>query len=67
VFAFTTPGSRSVYVCSSPFMTLGRRAGLISPATVVIHEMLHSLGLGEGGPFPSSIEITLRVQTRCGR
>jgi hypothetical protein len=32
---------------------------------VIIHEMLHSLGLGENPP--SSKEITLRVMQRCWR
>ena len=31
---------------------------------VLIHEMLHSLGLGEGPP--SSLEITRGVLARCG-
>jgi hypothetical protein len=32
---------------------------------MVIHEMLHSLGLGENPP--SSREITKQVTARCGR
>jgi hypothetical protein len=32
-------------------------------ATIVIHEELHSLGLGENPP--SSLEITARVVARC--
>lgn len=67
VFAFTQPGSRAIYVCGSSFMGLVGRAGPISPSVVVIHEMLHSLGLGEGGSFPSSAAITHRVELRCGR
>ncbi len=31
---------------------------------MVIHEMLHTLGLGENPP--TSIEITQRVKGRCG-
>ena len=34
-------------------------------ATFLIHETLHTLGLGENPP--SSEEITLRVESRCGR
>jgi hypothetical protein len=32
---------------------------------MVIHEFLHSLGLGENPP--SNVEITKQVLTRCGR
>ncbi len=34
-------------------------------ANVVIHEMLHALGLGEDPP--TSEEITRQVAKRCGR
>lgn len=62
VLAFTQPGSRVVYVCTSWF----REAFAINPAkaeAVIIHESLHALGLGENPP--SSHEITARVVERC--
>jgi hypothetical protein len=61
-FAVTAPGSRVVYICGRKFRDLAER----SPATaeaVVIHELLHSLGLGENPP--SSSEITTKVLARC--
>ena len=64
VLAFTQPGSRVVYVCTSWF----REAFATNPGLaedVVIHESLHALGLGENPP--SSQEITTRVAERCGR
>jgi hypothetical protein len=60
-FATTQPGSRVVYLCPV-FKKLQRDPG--HAAAIVIHEELHSLGLGENPP--SSIEITARVLARCG-
>lgn len=55
-------GTRAfVYVCSARVATLEVPRGDI----VIIHEMLHSLGLGENPP--TSDEITKRVVQRCGR
>lgn len=64
VLAFTAPGSRVVSYCGDRFTRqLGRRRlGLL--ATLLIHEELHSLGLGENPP--TSTEITRRVESRCG-
>lgn len=59
--AFTAAGSRVVSVCSA----LGRLAAS-SPGeaqAVVIHEVLHTLGLGENPP--ASDEITALVERRC--
>jgi hypothetical protein len=60
--AFTTPGNGVVHVCPA-FADLG---GHNPTATeiVVIHELLHTLGLGENPP--SSREISQRVTLRCG-
>lgn len=61
--AITHPGSRVVFVCGGTF----RRAYLSQPGlaqAVIIHEALHSLGLGENPP--SSQAITARVLSRCG-
>jgi hypothetical protein len=63
VLAFTQPGSRVIYVCSAWF----RGAFELNPArveAVIIHEALHSLGLGENPP--RSQDITSQVVARCG-
>jgi hypothetical protein len=62
VFAFTTPGSRVVYVCGAHLKEAADQNAARAEA-VVIHEALHSLGLGENPP--SSEEITARVLARC--
>lgn len=64
VLASTSPGSRVVFVCSMQFETVQRHDPRYSAYTL-IHEMLHSLGLGENPP--TSLEITDRVRGRCGR
>src|SRR5262245_25705709 len=61
--AATNPGSRVVFVCPSAFA----RAVSANPEhaeATLIHEMLHTLGLGENPP--TSQEITARVLARCG-
>src|SRR5262245_21957480 len=68
VFA-TSRGRRAVFVCpavSSPgsrFAGIQRRNPALAEA-MVIHEMLHTLGLGENPP--TTFEITDRVRARCG-
>jgi hypothetical protein len=64
VQAFTVPGSRVVFYCGQRFTDRIRRVGPGPLAVVLIHEELHSLGLGENPP--SSLEITRRVERRCG-
>jgi len=62
-FAFTAPGSRVVRICAEEL----KRTWQSSPEQVIsriIHEMLHTLGLGENPP--SSAEITRRVIAACG-
>jgi hypothetical protein len=61
-FAFTAPGSRVVYVCGAQLKDAADQSAAKAEA-VVIHEMLHTLGLGEDPP--SSAEITARVLARC--
>jgi hypothetical protein len=62
-FAFTWPGSTVIFVCRSRFVAvLVRDKGLA--ASLLIHETLHSLGLGENPP--TSEEISHRIQARCG-
>jgi hypothetical protein len=64
IFATTSPGSRVVYICAPQFLEkLRREPG--QAAALIIHEELHSLGLGENPP--DSKEITARVIARCGQ
>jgi hypothetical protein len=62
VAAFTTRGSRVIHVCGSRFLQFSgnTKGGEI----VLIHELLHSLGLGENPP--NSSWITTAVLKRCG-
>src|SRR5262249_57626572 len=64
IAAFTTPGSQVVHYCGDRFRRTLASRGLGFLATIVIHEELHSLGLGENPP--SSQEITGRVEAGCG-
>lgn len=57
--AFTGVGSRVVFVCPSTFTALDRE----SAELVIIHELLHTLGLGERPP--SSTHINRAVARRC--
>jgi len=61
-YAFTSPGRRVVYVCGRAFKNLADRNPVMAQA-IVIHEALHTLGLGENPPRSS--EITARVLARC--
>jgi hypothetical protein len=60
--AATEPGSRVVFICPRAFLEMALCDPERAEATL-IHEMLHSLGLGEDPP--SSAEITERVLRRC--
>ena len=62
VLAFTAHGSRVVYLCGRAFERAWRRNVAEVQATV-IHELLHSLGLGENPPSPRA--ITYRIQQLC--
>ena len=60
--AMTVPGGRVVYLCRSKFSNLIRR----EPSALwvaVLHEELHSLGLGENPP--TSEDISRQVAERC--
>ncbi|HEY2946187.1 MAG TPA: hypothetical protein VGN09_27390 [Vicinamibacteria bacterium] len=60
--AVTEPGSRVVFICPDAFMEAV--SGKLEHAeAALIHEMLHTLGLGENPP--RSREITDRVLSRC--
>jgi hypothetical protein len=61
--AITKPGSRAIFVCGARFQREMSRNSRNAEA-IVIHEWLHSLGLGENPP--SSDYITTRVRARCG-
>jgi hypothetical protein len=56
------PGSWLVYVCPGRFRTTYERNPTLAEA-YLIHEMLHSLGLGENPPTPQ--QITDRVVAQC--
>ncbi len=62
ILAFTEVGSRVVYVCGRDFARAWNREPREILATL-IHEMLHSLGLGENPPTPR--DISYRVQQLC--
>jgi hypothetical protein len=64
VLAFTAAGSRVVFICGDRFRRQLDRRGLGPLAVMIIHEELHSLGLGENPPSPD--EISRRVASRCG-
>jgi hypothetical protein len=57
----TAPGMQRVMVCST-FADFQLRKPHMAES-MVIHEMLHTLGLGENPP--SSAEITARVEAQC--
>ena len=61
--AFTTPGSTTIEICAPAFkryFDADRRLAEL----MMIHEILHSLGLGENPP--ASNAITVQVAARCG-
>ena len=59
IAATTIPGSRVVMICADQF---GKQRWPDGEVTL-IHEMLHTLGLGENPP--TSLEINRRVRMRC--
>jgi hypothetical protein len=62
IIAFTQPGSRVVRLCVDEFKRTWQQDQQHTVAAL-IHEMLHTLGLGENPP--SSSEITKRVRSAC--
>lgn len=62
VLAFTSRNSRVVYLCGRDFQRAARRDPREIQITI-IHEVLHTLGLGENPPSPR--EIDFRVLQRC--
>lgn len=63
-YAWVPVGGDVVFVCRSRFEELVRKDEWLA-GNILVHESLHSLGLGENPP--SSEEITLAVVRRCGR
>ena len=61
VYAFTAPGSRIVRTCPDLGMLAASDPG--QAEAVVIHELLHTLGLQENPP--ASDDITVAVEARC--
>ncbi len=59
--AMTQPGSHVVFICPAGFQEIAREPR--KARLIVIHELLHTLGLGEDPP--SGREITARVHERC--
>jgi hypothetical protein len=62
--AFTSPGASAVHVCTRQFAAVFHGDTERAVATL-IHEQLHTLGLGENPP--TSLEITEQVLKRCRR
>jgi hypothetical protein len=60
-----SPGVRRVFVCRTFAEFQLRQPGVAE--SMVIHEILHTLGLGEAPQkdAPTSTEITQRVEARC--
>jgi hypothetical protein len=60
-----SPGVRRVFVCKTFADVQLRQPGVAE--SLLIHEVLHTLGLGESPQpgAPTSIEITQRVEARC--
>jgi hypothetical protein len=61
--AFTQAGSRAIHICGRQFLKRSMR-NRKTAEIILIHEFLHSLGLGENPP--TSQEITEQVVVRCG-
>jgi hypothetical protein len=62
VVLVTEIGVRRIHVCGKVFSAQQLREPGVAES-MVIHEVLHTLGLGENPP--TSIEITRRVDNRC--
>lgn len=63
VLAYTHPGASIIYVCGHRFASLARTNPRFA-AALILHEQLHSLGLGENPP--ESQQITDSVLRGCG-
>ncbi len=63
-WAWAAVGSDAVFVCRSRFTDLAKKSEKAA-ANILVHEALHTLGLGENPP--SSREVTAAVHEHCGR
>jgi len=63
--AFTAPRGRVIFVCTSRFADPSSALRSTLGEIVIIHEMLHTLGLRENPP--TSAYITAQVMKRCDR
>ncbi len=63
-YAWVPVGGDVVFVCTSRFTALVKKNEWLA-GNILVHETLHSLGLGENPP--SSEAITEMVGRRCGR
>jgi hypothetical protein len=63
-WAWVAVGTDAVFVCRSRFVNLATKNEKLA-MNILVHEALHTLGLGENPP--SSEEITASVIRRCGR
>ncbi len=61
VFAYTSPSSPVVFLCRDDLLRVQNQTRLVT--AVVLHEILHTLGLQEDSP--SSAAVTERVLARC--
>jgi hypothetical protein len=61
--AFTTRGSRVIFICAARLVKRASNGRSPEGEIVIVHELLHSLGLGENPP--TSKEITSKVMARC--
>ena len=64
ILALSEPGSRAIWICGEQFAHERQWGDAGLTEAVLIHEVLHALGLGENPP--SSTFITMRVKARCG-
>lgn len=62
ILAFTHVGGDTVFVCAGAFTRAAERDPAFAEI-VLLHEALHTLGLGENPP--TSQEITARITERC--
>lgn len=64
VAAFTAPGDTLIRICTPAFANTASM-DTAAAEVLVIHEMLHTLGLDENPPSPE--DITRRIRARCSQ
>lgn len=64
VAAFTAPGDTVIRICAPAFANTASM-DTAAAEVLVIHEMLHTLGLDENPPTPD--DITRRIRARCSQ